>query len=86
MKIVYHRRFEKQFKKLSVKLQEKCIERISLFAREPYHPTLRNHSLVGKLDGKRAFSVTGDVRIIFIEEDGYVVVTFLDVGTHSRLY
>lgn len=86
MKIQYHRNFEKSFKKLNLKLKEKTIATIRKFTKNPFDASLRNHALQGKLEGKRAFSVTGDVRIIFEECDGYVLVIMLDVGTHSQLY
>lgn len=45
-----------------------------------------NHALAGKMLGKRAFSVTGSVRIIFKEYDNYVLVLFLDIGSHPQVY
>lgn len=38
------------------------------------------------MKGKRAFSVTGDMRIIFEEFDDYVLVIMLDIGTHAQVY
>lgn len=67
-------------------LRDKAILAIKKFAKNPYDKTLRNHALVGKLHGLRAFSVTGDMRIIFKEYNNYVLVIMLDIGTHSQIY
>ena len=80
------KRFDKQFKKLSKSIQTKVLEKIALFAQHPSDVSLRNHALHGKLQGLRAFSVTGDIRIIFEEFDGYTVVVFIDLGTHNQIY
>ncbi len=45
---------------------------------------LNDHALRGKLVGKRAFSVEGDVRVIYIELDDMIV--FLDIGSHNQVY
>lgn len=86
MKIRYHRYFLKRFKKLSPDIKEKTITAIGKFSRNPRAPNLRNHALKGRLLGKRAFCVTGDVRVIFEEFDDYVLVIMLDVGTHNQVY
>lgn len=39
-----------------------------------------------KRRGKRSFSVTGDMRIIFEEHENYTMVLMLDVGTHNQVY
>lgn len=86
MKIIYHKRFEKRFKKLPLNLKEKTISAIQHFSKKPFDPLLKNHALTGKLSGRRAFSVTSNIRIIFEEYDNYVLVIMLDVGTHNQVY
>ncbi len=86
MKIIYHKKFEKRFAKLTPKLKQKTSEAIKLFLKNPRDPILRNHALNGVLLERRAFSVTGDIRIIFEEFDNYFVVVMLDVGIHSQIY
>jgi addiction module RelE/StbE family toxin len=86
MKIKYHKNFEKRFKKLSAPLKDKTITSIGRFAENPFDERLKNHALKGRLSGKRAFSVAGNVRVIFEEFDGYVLVVMLDVGSHSQVY
>jgi len=86
MLIKFHKTFEKNFKKLPEQLKKKTILSIKKFSSNPHDPKLRNHGLKGRLLGKRAFWVTGDLRVIFEEFDGYVLVIMLDVGTHNHVY
>ncbi|MBT4384856.1 type II toxin-antitoxin system mRNA interferase toxin, RelE/StbE family [Candidatus Peregrinibacteria bacterium] len=86
MKIDYHKSFQKAFKRLDRKLQNKVIERIRLFQSDVNYPLLKNHALIGSMKGKRAISVTGNVRIIFEEYEDYTLVVMLDVGGHSQVY
>ncbi|MFC1647781.1 type II toxin-antitoxin system YafQ family toxin [Patescibacteria group bacterium] len=86
MEIKYRKNFEKSFKKLSPKLKQKTISAIEQFTKDPHNPQLRNHPLKGSLKGLRAFSITGDVRVIFEEIDNYILVIMLDVGIHNQIY
>lgn len=86
MKIQFHKNFERAFKKLPKKLKEKTIVAIQKFSKNPFDKILRNHPLQGRLSGKRAFSVTGDMRVIFEEQENYILVIMLDVGTHNQIY
>ena len=86
MKIKYHKKFEKRFKKLSPSLKNKTVLAVEKFTKNPFDKTLGNHPLAGKLQGKRAFSVTGIIRVVFEEYDDYVLVVMLDIGNHSRVY
>lgn len=86
MKIRFHKHFEKRFKKLPKSLKNKTILAIKKFAKNPFNKNLNNHALTGNLKGKRAFSVTGDLRIIFDEHEDYLLVIMLDVGKHSQVY
>lgn len=86
MEIRYHKKFEKSFKQLPLGLKEKTIEAIKKFTENPQDKILKNHPLKGNLKGKRAFSVTGNCRVIFEEYDNYVLVIMLDVGSHNQVY
>lgn len=86
MIVQFHQNFEKQFKKFSPALRAKTQATIAKFIRNPNDPRLRNHALKGALTGKRAFWVTGDVRVIFEVYGDYVLVILLAVGTHSQMY
>jgi len=45
---------------------------------------LNDHPLKGKLKGKRAFSIVGDVRVVYEDTDEAII--FLDIGSHNQVY
>lgn len=86
MKILFQKNFDKAYKKLPIKLKEKTDDAIEKFRLNPLDSTLKNHKLSGKLKGKKAFSITSDMRVVFEEYDDYVLVIMLDIGTHNQVY
>ncbi|MBU1151740.1 type II toxin-antitoxin system mRNA interferase toxin, RelE/StbE family [Patescibacteria group bacterium] len=86
MEIKYAKKFEKRFKKLSPKMKKSVIDVVERFTKNPHDKVLCNHPLKGSLEGRRAMSVTGDMRIVFREYDDYVLVLMLDVGIHNQVY
>lgn len=86
MIVEFHKRFEKDFKKLHPKLKQKTYLAIEKFKENPFDRQLHNHTLHGNLKNVRAISVTGDLRIVFKEFDNYVTVLLLRVGTHNQVY
>ncbi len=86
MNLCFHKRFDKRYAKLTPKLQVKVDDAIGRFVADPFDPLLKNHALTGELLGKRAFSVSGDYRVVFEEYKDYTVVLLLDVGTHNQVY
>jgi mRNA-degrading endonuclease YafQ of YafQ-DinJ toxin-antitoxin module len=77
-------RFTKRRDKLPRPVREKLSERLRIFATDPFHPLLNNHSVEKRFPGCRSISVTGDYRAI-LEERGAMIV-FVNIGTHSELY
>ena len=87
MKIIYTAIFKKHLKKRILhkrKLYQKFKERVELFINSPDNPSLRNHKLKGAKKGLRAFSITGDVRVVYYKEGN--TIYFLDIGTHNQVY
>jgi len=84
MRISYSKNFVKQSKKLSPKLRQKLVTRVSLFVANPLDPQLRNHALKGKFKQYRSIDVTGDYRALYLLRDNEVVFDIID--THSQLY
>ncbi len=85
--IKFTKNFEKAFKKRispHSNLHKKFTERLKSFEENPKNPTLHDHPLTGTKLGKRAFSITGDYRVVYREEVDYFV--FYDVGTHNQVY
>ena len=86
MKIKLEKSYLKEFAKLKPNQQKKVLNRLQIFKQNPFDPILKNHALHGKLNGFRSITAGGDLRIIFREEDDYVVVIFIHVGTHNQVY
>ncbi|MBI2453349.1 type II toxin-antitoxin system mRNA interferase toxin, RelE/StbE family [Candidatus Peregrinibacteria bacterium] len=67
-------------------MKKKVLLGIERFTKNPHDKILRNHPLKGRLIGKRAFSVTSDMRIVFEEYNSYTLVIMFHVGTHNQVY
>lgn len=85
MRILFTDTFKKKFRKLPLKIQAAFGARVGFFIKDPFHPLLKNHPLKGNFIGLRAFSVTGDYRVIFrfLDKEN---ARFVDIGTHSQVY
>lgn len=60
-------------------------EKVNLFSRNPDDTRLKNHALKKSMDGKYAFSITDDIRIIYTSENNKTV-RFLAIGGHEVVY
>ena len=86
-KIEYTKQFQRHLKQ-RYSHQPKVIERLKrhleLFSQGVRKEPINDHHLIGKLKGLRAFSVGGDVRVVYQEmEDHYLL---LDIGSHNQVY
>ena len=88
MKIVLTDQYKKNFKKRILRnspLVTKYKERVMLFIQDVYNPLLHTHILKGKMREYRSFSITGDVRVIYIQQNKTITL-FIDIGTHAQVY
>jgi addiction module RelE/StbE family toxin len=85
MEILFHKRFNKQYRKLSPKLQLRTDRRIKLFISNLFHQQLNDHPLSGKYAGFWSINITGDYRAIYYFL-GDNKVEFVIIDTHSNLY
>lgn len=88
MQINYHKKFIRSYNQriaTNPNLVKRVVERIELFKNDSMFPILRDHALKGDAEGYRSFSITGDIRVIYvrISEDE---VTSYDIGTHNQVY
>ena len=87
MKVEFTHEFIKIYKKRfshKPNIQKKFEKRLRLFSVDPTQPILKDHVLGGKMKGSRAFSVTGDVRVVYYIYDN--IAYFVDIGTHTQVY
>ncbi|PIS39352.1 MAG: type II toxin-antitoxin system mRNA interferase toxin, RelE/StbE family [Candidatus Nealsonbacteria bacterium CG08_land_8_20_14_0_20_38_20] len=81
MKIFYHPRFKRAYKKLSAELKSKAEIKEKLFRDNHFQPSLDTHKLHGKLKNQWSFSIDKKYRILFEFDNSDVI--FLDVGDHE---
>jgi len=87
MKIEYHHQFLKHFRKRILpysQLKKKFEERLRLRLEYPQSIILKDHRLLGRKSEYRAFSITGDMRVVYKIVGN--VFRLYDVGTHSQVY
>ena len=80
--IYYSSDFGKQFKKISPIIQKQAIKKEKIFRQNPLHPSLRLHSLKGKLQGFYSISITLNFRIIFTRKPNGDII-FISIGQHD---
>ena len=76
--------FNKKRKAAPLEIKQVFREVLDLFAENPNHPALRNHTLTGKYAGFRSIDVTDDWRALYRTENERII--FVDFGTHVELY
>lgn len=79
----FRKHFSKRIANFS-SLRKKYDARLILFCDNPGNPFLNDHPLKGDQSGRRSFSITGDVRVIYRKTADSI--TFLDIGTHNQVY
>jgi len=85
--IEYTKQFQKRLKQRygnQPKVIARLQEHLELFSQGRREQPINDHSLTGPLKGLRAFSVGGDIRVVYREtEDSYLL---LDIGSHNQVY
>lgn len=85
MKVSFSKNFIKRAKKIPKSTKLKLHTNITLFVKNPTHPSLRNHALSGAYKEYRSINITGDVRALYLSLSDNEVI-FDEIGTHSQLY
>lgn len=88
MQILLSKDFIKHYRRripVGTSLEEQYQERLAIFIKDKKSSILKDHKLKGKLKGKRAFSIAGDIRVIYVEESKNMIV-FTDIGSHNQVY
>lgn len=88
VKIQLGGRFQKMYQELvqeDPQLIEVITKRVHWFYKNPQDTRLENHALTGRMEGKWAFSINKDVRIVY-EWLGEKSVRLLAIGWHYKVY
>ena len=83
LQITFTDRFRKHYKKLNETEKKQFKSKLSLFAENPMHPSLRVKRIQGTSD-LFEFSVNMDIRVIWFYE-GESLVALVDIGHHDIL-
>ena len=86
MKVKRKKSFDKMFSKLGAVSQNKVINALELFSKDPYSNSLQLHQLKGKFTGIYSISAAFDLRVLFSGNKSFQEITLLMVGTHCQLY
>ncbi len=84
MKIDFHKKFTKKFKKFPKKMQEQFYEKLGIFGIDQFDPLLNNHAVHYPYEGCRSINITGDIRALYEIIDDTAL--FIRIGSHSELY
>jgi addiction module RelE/StbE family toxin len=85
MFIARSKKFDKQYKKLPLKIQKQFAERLKLYLEDQSHPLLHIHHLAGSYRGSQNLNINADMRAVFKIKDGDTIY-FSAIGSHSELY
>ena len=80
--ILYSTPFVKELKRLPKNIILLAVAKEKLFRKNPLHPSLRLHSLKGKLNGLWSLSISSNYRIIF-ERQKNGDILFISIGKHD---
>lgn len=83
LQITYTERFQKHFKDLNTNEKKQFKNKLTIFAQNPMHPSLRTKRIQGTKD-LFEFSVNMDIRVIWFYE-GDALVALIDIGHHDIL-
>lgn len=85
MNLYFTENFEKRITKICHKqtqLKRELAKQFKLFQQNPSHPSLKLHKLQGKRSTQYAIWIKGDLRALYIIENGQYI--FFDLVTHDQ--
>ena len=81
-----YEKIERRFLKRHPDLFERYHKTLALLELDPFHPSLRLHSLEGRLAGLHAVSISLQYRITLELEVREQEILLVDVGSHREVY
>ena len=77
---------EKSFLKKHSELRERYFKTLLLLEQNPLHPSLRLHTLRGRLTGLHSVSISMRYRITLELELREQEIVFVNIGSHGEVY
>jgi len=81
-----YEKIERRFLKRHPDLLERYEMTLAVLERDPLHPSLRLHAVVGRLAGLHAVSINLQYRIILELELRESEIILVSVGSHGEMY
>ena len=80
--------FFEKLKKVDVRIRRSFEEKIAIFEKNPFDPSLNNHALKDPYEGLRSINITNDYRAVYEEvpSGSETIAYFSLLGTHKELY
>ena len=90
VELIWDERFRKIYTKWArqhPELKASFSKKIVQFADDPFHPSLKTHSLSGVLKGLWSFRITYEHRLVFdFLDEQRTQVLLIDIGSHKEVY
>ena len=90
VELIWDERFKKIYSKWIHDHQElKALfaKKIVLFQEDPFHPSLKSHTLSGVMKGLWSFRITYEYRLVFdFVDEGRNQIVLIDIGSHEEVY
>ena len=89
IEVIWDKKFKRIYKTWSDKYPESVNSfrnKMELFVNDPYHPSLRTHSLSGILKGLWSLRITYQHRLVFKFIGAEKKALLIDIGTHEEVY
>ena len=90
VELIWDERFKKIYRKWvrdHPELKAQFAKKIVLFEEDPFHPSLKTHTLSGVLKGLWSFRITYEHRLVFdFIDEGRTQIVLIDIGSHEEVY
>ncbi len=81
-----YERIERRFLRRHPDLRDRYHKALALLEKDPFHPSLRLHTLEGRLTGLHAVAITLQYRITLELELREHEIILVNVGSHGEVY
>lgn len=91
-RIIYTKGFSKSLKKISSGVGgKKIVQELEVFldilvSGKKISESYRDHQLQGELKEYKECHIRGDVLVVYKKEERFLIITLVDIGSHSYLF
>lgn len=91
-RLIYSKNFSKSLKKINSSVGgKKIVQELEVFLDilvlgKNIPENYKDHQLHGDLSEYRECHIRGDVLVVYKKEEGLLIITLIDIGSHSYLF